>query len=245
MQNYLSTIISAIDYQKTSFYKLPSPNIENIYTVGKIKASVHDQIYFSMKDKLYPYLLINLRSGASFIRVDSKTEYKRVIGTSIGAGTFVGISKLLDPQNDLTLSLLSALSGDSRNIDMSVGDIYGKDYDKLGLPAEVIASSFGKVINHTPEEIDELNKSDILLSLMNMVMYNTLSIANLVAQIENIDNIVLVGHHLRVLKLEQLCEMGLNILTKGKSKLMFVKHSSYLGSLGLLVEHAGLDTLYD
>lgn len=35
--------------------------------------------------------------------------------------------------------------GDHRNADMLVKDIYGGDYKKLGLPADLIASSFGKV----------------------------------------------------------------------------------------------------
>ena len=245
VSKYLSTIISAIDYQKSNFYSLPSPKTENIYKLGKIKTDKNDQILFSMEGKLYPYLLVNLRSGASFIRVNSKTEYKRVIGTSIGAGTFVGIMKLINPNDNLTETIAKSFEGDTNKVDMSVGDIYGEGYEGIGLPAEVIASSFGKVIDKTPEEIEKLNQSDISLSLMNLVMFNTLNIANLVAQIEDIKNIVLVGHHLRIFELEQLCEMGFNLLNGGKSKLMFVNHSSYLGSLGLMIEHGGLDTLFD
>ena len=37
-----------------------------------------------------------------------------------------------------------AESGDHRNVDMLVGDIYGGAYGLLGLPADLIASSFGK-----------------------------------------------------------------------------------------------------
>ena len=89
-----------------------------------------------------------------------------------------------------------------------------------------------------------LNKEDISLSLLNMIIFNTLTIANLVAQIENIQNIVLIGHHLRILELEQVAEMGFQFLTRGKWKLMFLKYASFLGSLGLLIEHADLDILY-
>lgn len=38
-----------------------------------------------------------------------------------------------------------AESGDHRQVDMLVKDIYGGDYKVLGLPADLIASSFGKV----------------------------------------------------------------------------------------------------
>ena len=208
IHRYMGKIISAIDFQNSHsndcFYSLPHKDFKNIYELGEIKSDPREQVYFSIKENLYPYLLVNLRSGASFIRVDSKTDYKRVIGTSIGAGTFIGISKLLWEGNDLTKALFAGLKGDSRNIDMSVGDIYGTSYSKIGLPAEVIASSFGKIKDDSPEEIAELKKEDVSLSLLNMVIFNTLTIANLVAQIEKIDKIVIVGHHLRILELEQL-----------------------------------------
>ena len=46
---------------------------------------------------------------------------------------------------DPTEAIYGAVQGDSGNIDMNVGDIYGGKYDGLGLPAEMLASSFGKL----------------------------------------------------------------------------------------------------
>jgi pantothenate kinase len=40
-----------------------------------------------------------------------------------------------------------AEKGDHRNVDMLVRDIYGGDYKMLGLPGDLIASSFGKAMN--------------------------------------------------------------------------------------------------
>ncbi|CAI2369317.1 unnamed protein product [Moneuplotes crassus] len=249
VHKYQESLISAIDYQNTHsndcFYSLPYKDIKNIYELGKVKSDPNEQVYFSIKENFYPYLLVNLRSGASFIRVDSKDAYRRCIGTSIGAGTFIGITKLLYNASNPTKSILKGLKGDSRNIDMSVGDIYGKSYGKIGLPAEVIASSFGKIKDYSEEEINALNPEDVSLSLLNMIMFNTLTIANLTAQIEGIKNIVVIGHHIKVLELEQLVEMGFSFLSKGKSKVFFLKHSSYIGSLGVLIDHGGLDTLYE
>ena len=45
---------------------------------------------------------------------------------------------------DELLSL--AEQGDHRTVDMLVKDIYGADYTTLGLPADLIASSFGNII---------------------------------------------------------------------------------------------------
>ena len=57
----------------------------------------------------------------------------------------MGILRSLGFYNDPTEAIIAANNGDSSNIDMSVGDIYGGGYDKLGLPSQMIASSFGKL----------------------------------------------------------------------------------------------------
>ena len=41
--------------------------------------------------------------------------------------------------------LTLADKGDNSSVDMLVGDIYGQDYQKMGLKSSTIASSFGKV----------------------------------------------------------------------------------------------------
>lgn len=41
--------------------------------------------------------------------------------------------------------LALADKGDNSSVDMLVGDIYGQDYQKIGLKSSTIASSFGKV----------------------------------------------------------------------------------------------------
>lgn len=47
--------------------------------------------------------------------------------------------------------------GDSSKIDMLVGDIYGgSDYEAVGLSADTIASSFGKIATQ-PQELEDYN----------------------------------------------------------------------------------------
>lgn len=59
---------------------------------------------------------------------------------------FLGILRFLDIfHSDPTAALNGAMKGDSGNVDMNVGDIYGGKYDQLGLPEEMLASSFGKL----------------------------------------------------------------------------------------------------
>ena len=49
-------------------------------------------------------------------------------GTSIGSSFFWGILRLLNMFSDPTEAVIAGHRGDSSNIDMSVGDIYGGNY---------------------------------------------------------------------------------------------------------------------
>lgn len=66
--------------------------------------------------------------------------------------------RLLGYYNNPTEAMQGASTGDSSKIDMSVGDIYGSDYSSMGLPANMIASSFGKVKDYGPEQLKEVQK---------------------------------------------------------------------------------------
>jgi pantothenate kinase len=44
---------------------------------------------------LFPYLLVNIGSGVSMIKVDGEGQYERVSGTNVGGGTFWGLGRLL------------------------------------------------------------------------------------------------------------------------------------------------------
>lgn len=41
-------------------------------------------------DKIFPYLLVNIGSGVSILKVDSEEEFQRVGGSTIGGGTLWG-----------------------------------------------------------------------------------------------------------------------------------------------------------
>lgn len=42
----------------------------------------------------YPYLLVNVGSGVSILRVDGESQLTRVGGSSVGGGTFLGLCRL-------------------------------------------------------------------------------------------------------------------------------------------------------
>lgn len=164
--DFLHFVVRALDYlnkhTNDCFFITHGDIADKITLRGKL----HDrgctrckQHFFSLKDDLYPYLIVNVRSGASFTRVDGPDKFERICGTSIGSAFFWGILRLLNYYNDPTEAVYAAAKGDSSKIDMSVGDIYGGPYPGIGLASNYIASSFGKLKDvEGPEEFKDVHK---------------------------------------------------------------------------------------
>ena len=91
---------------------------------------------------IYPYLLVNIGSGVSMIKVSGPRQYERIGGTSLGGGTLWGLLSLLTGARSFDDMLRLAENGDNGNVDLLVGDIYGQAYNKIGLKSTHIASSF-------------------------------------------------------------------------------------------------------
>ncbi|KAI1819943.1 fumble-domain-containing protein [Xylaria intraflava] len=104
---------------------------------------------------IYPYMLVNIGSGVSILKVSGPRKYERVGGTSLGGGTLWGLLSLLTPAESFDDMLEMAAQGDNAKVDMLVGDIYGTDYNKIGLKSTAIASSFGKVFRMKREAENE------------------------------------------------------------------------------------------
>lgn len=95
-------------------------------------------------NSLFPFLVVNIGSGVSVIKVESPNSFKRVSGTAVGGGTYFGLCKLLTRCTSFDEAMDMAEHGDSRHVNLLVSDIYGGAYDRIGLPAELTASFFGK-----------------------------------------------------------------------------------------------------
>ncbi|KAL7620974.1 hypothetical protein AAE478_008285 [Parahypoxylon ruwenzoriense] len=115
-----------------------------------------DPMHFaSPRPNIYPYMLVNIGSGVSMLKVSGPRDYVRVGGTSLGGGTLWGLLSLLTPAESFDEMLDMAAHGDNTKVDMLVGDIYGTDYGKIGLKSTTIASSFGKVFRMKREAENE------------------------------------------------------------------------------------------
>lgn len=65
---------------------------------------------------LYPYLLVNIGSGVSIIRVDGDGQFTRVSGSSVGGGTFWGLCSLLTGRRDFDEILALSATGNNANV---------------------------------------------------------------------------------------------------------------------------------
>jgi type II pantothenate kinase len=88
------------------------------------------------------------------------------------------------------------MKGDASVCDMSVADIYGGAYGSLGLPGNLIASSFGKLKDR--EEIASLRKQDVARSLTTMISTNAMLQSIHIARKQGIERVVWIGSHIEV-----------------------------------------------
>ncbi|KAG6551234.1 hypothetical protein Mapa_007160 [Marchantia paleacea] len=198
------------------------------------------------RNDLFPYLLVNIGSGVSMIKVDGDGVYQRVSGTNVGGGTFWGLGRLLMKCKTFDEILELSQGGDNSSVDMLVGDIYGGlDYNKIGLSASTIASSFGKVISGD-KDLSEYRREDLALSLLRMISYNIGQIAYLNALQYGLKRIFFGGFFIRghAYTMDTI-SFAINFWSKGEAQAMFLRHEGYLGALGAFLSYDkhGLSTL--
>lgn len=186
---------------------------------------------------VYPYLLVNIGSGVSMVRVDGEGKHQRVSGTNIGGGTFWGLCRLLTGKTDFDEILELSSQGDNSLVDMLVGDIYGgRDYSSIGLSANTIASSFGKVI-HGENELADYSPADIAMSLCRMISYNIGQLAYLNAKRYNLPRIFFGGFFIRghPYTMETI-SFAIRFWSKGEMGAMFLRHEGFLGAVGAFMK---------
>ncbi|CAN6453084.1 unnamed protein product [Victoria cruziana] len=198
------------------------------------------------QNDLFPYLLVNIGSGVSMIKVDGDGKFQRVSGTSLGGGTFWGLGRLLTKCKSFDEILELSQKGDNSAVDMLVGDIYGgMDYSKIGLSASTIASSFGRTISEH-KELSDYRPEDISLSLLRMISYNIGQISHLFALRYGIKRIFFGGFFIRghAYTMDTI-SFAVHFWSKGEAQAMFLRHEGFLGALGAFLSYNkhGLDDL--
>lgn len=214
--------------------------------------------YVDKRESIYPYLLVNIGSGVSMIKVSGPRQFQRVGGTSLGGGTLWGLLSLLTGARSFEEMLRTAENGDNTAVDMLVGDIYGADYNKIGLKSSAIASSFGKVyrmkrqaereaedhgglsngdVTGTASDGRSFRAEDISRSLLYAVSNNIGQIAYLHAQRHNLEHIYFggsfIGGHRQTMN---TLSYAIKFWSKGEKQAFFLRHEGYLGAVGAFLK---------
>jgi type II pantothenate kinase len=183
----------------------------------------------------YPYLLVTIGTGVSILRVDGPRQHERISGSTIGGGTYWGLIRLLTDVEDFDDCMRLAEKGDPAKVDMMVGDIYGENSDaleKLGLPSNIVASSFGKLVAKQ-DPAEGLKQEDLARALLLMVTNNIGQVAYLNAKLHKTPRIYFVGNFLRSNKISQRrLSYAIDYWSKGEMEALFLEHEGYFGSLG-------------
>lgn len=187
-------------------------------------------------EELYPFLLVNIGSGVSILKVTGASEFERVSGSSLGGGTFWGLLRALSRLQSFDEAMDAAAEGDSTAVDMTVGDIYGPaGYAQFQLRADTVASSFGgsaRADSGAAKPRDE----DAARSLLFMITQNLGQVAYLNARRVGTSRIYFSGNFLR--RNETACRQlsyAIDFWSKSAMQAQFFRHEGYFGALGALV----------
>ncbi|KKY19739.1 putative pantothenate kinase [Phaeomoniella chlamydospora] len=213
--------------------------------------------FVEARPDVYPYLLVNIGSGVSMIKVSGPKQFQRVGGTSLGGGTFWGILSLLTGARTFDEMLAMAENGDNSGVDMLVGDIYGAGYGKIGLKSTTIASTFGKVFktkrtaernaedgsglhngdSEDGEEVGNFKVEDMSRSLLFAISNNIGQIAYLQSEKHQLKHIYFGGSFIRGHpQTMNTLSYAIKFWSQGEKQAYFLRHEGYLGSVGAFLK---------
>ncbi|CAJ0593018.1 unnamed protein product [Cylicocyclus nassatus] len=192
-------------------------------------------------DSIYPFLLVNIGTGISVLKVDSPSQFQRVGGSSMGGGAFIGLGNLLTSAQSFDELLLMAEKGDHRKCDTLVCDIYGGSYENLNLAADLIAGSFGKCSRMGKRgargDQERATEQDIAKSLLLMISNNIGQMAMLYGMRFAMKRIYFGGFFIRKHPITmRTLSYAINYWSKGNMEALFMKHEGYLGAVGAFLD---------
>ncbi|CAC5407943.1 coaW [Mytilus coruscus] len=194
---------------------------------------------------IFPYLLVNIGSGVSFVKVESETKYERIGGTSTGGGDILGtwISSYKKPSSLYAVTfddlLELAEKGDHKKVDMLVRDIYGGEYSTIGLKGDIIASSFGKAARTDKENVPCYKDEDVARSLLLSISNDIGQLASLYCRLHQLKKIYFGGYFIRGHPLTMhTISFAINFWSKGEIQALFMRHEGYLGAIGAFLKGA-------
>ena len=136
-------------------------------------------------------LVVSMGTGTALIEVrENGRRIRHIGGTGVGGGTLLGLARKMLGISSISILVEMAEKGDSRRVDLTVGDIVGNGIGILS--PEMTASNLGRVGDTSSPE-------DLAAGITNLVGEVVASVAFLAAsKLKLEDKVILVG---RVAKL--------------------------------------------
>lgn len=182
------------------------------------------------RKELTPSLIVTIGTGTSM--VSKKDSIEHLGGTAMGGGFFMGLIRILFNSDNFQEALNLAKKGNRYNVDLKVSDIYAPEDDRVDLLfREFTAASLGKIdLSFT---MNNLKKEDFINSIICMIGENIGTMANLMADNNDILSIVFCGGFL---KENRLAKKILSLICKiNKKKAIFLNNSEFCAAIGALL----------
>jgi len=129
-------------------------------------------------------IVVSMGTGTSFVMCRGD-EMSHIGGIGIGGGTLQGLARICLGTGDIKQVSAMAMQGDSKNVNLLIGDISA--HPLPGLPMEATASIFARAKSDAPKE-------DIAAGLIAMVLQTIGSASVLAAQGTGCRDMVLIGN---------------------------------------------------
>ncbi|MBY8984832.1 MAG: hypothetical protein KGD65_07190 [Candidatus Lokiarchaeota archaeon] len=201
--------------------------------INEFEANVKgiETLYLLEKKKvLTPSLIVTIGTGTSM--VSKNDSYEHLGGTAMGGGFFMGLIKALFDLNNFHEAIDLAENGNRYNVDLKVSDIYAPEDDRVNLLfREFTAASLGKI--DFSFNMNILKKEDFINSLICVIGENIGTIANLMADKNEITSIVFCGGFL---KENKIAKKILSLMSRINNKnATFLKNSEFNAAIGALI----------
>ncbi|MED1201882.1 hypothetical protein [Heyndrickxia acidicola] len=138
-------------------------NIVKVPEFSAIEKGTEFIVSSEIKKPIEKYLMVMAGTGTSLFHMENGVS-KRLLGTGLGGGTFVGLGSILTNEDDYGKLTCMAKKGDRSLVDLMVSDIYS-DCDSP-LPKDLTASNFGKAGS------ENKNRESLAAALANMIAEN-------------------------------------------------------------------------
>ena len=208
-------------YIEQSIYGLPTSKSEEF---------VADGLGARYESKLDHTIVVSMGTGTSFVKCNGD-EMRHIGGIGVGGGTLAGLSRIMLNTSDIKAVAAMAKQGNTRNIDLTIGDISAIPVP--GLTMDTTASNFARAQS-------DATKEDIAAGLIHMVLQSIGSAAWLASLGSDIRDFVLIGN---LSLLPQCKEVFPSLETLYDIRFHIPKYSQYCTAIGAALDYERIKKL--